>query len=77
MTKEIKIDNKKGGKRMNTDLRRVLRGLLGRTVTVSTDFAPVTGILSAIQVDYIVINEAAGTVVFVPVLEINSVREPI
>jgi hypothetical protein len=62
---------------MYTDLIRVLRKLLGRTVTVSTDFAPVTGILSSIQGDYIVINEAAGTVVFIPVIAINSVREPI
>lgn len=77
MTKEIKIDNKKGGKKMNNDLYSVLSGLLGTTVTVSTDFAPVTGILSSIQFDYIVINEAAGTVVFVPSLAINSVREPI
>ncbi|MBT2648916.1 DUF2642 domain-containing protein [Bacillus sp. ISL-34] len=62
---------------MSTDLRRVLIKLLGRTVTVSTDFAPVTGILSSVQFDYIVINEAAGTVVFVPGFAINSVREPI
>ncbi|MFJ8071036.1 DUF2642 domain-containing protein [Peribacillus sp. NPDC096447] len=59
------------------DLRNVLRSLLGRTVTVTTDFAPVTGILSSIQTDYIVITEAAGTVVFVPFSAINSVREPI
>ncbi|MGE6379430.1 DUF2642 domain-containing protein [Peribacillus muralis] len=60
-----------------SDLRRILLRLLGRTVTVSTDFAPVTGILSAIEADYIVISEAAGTVVFVPFRAINSVREPI
>ncbi|TKH02504.1 DUF2642 domain-containing protein [Peribacillus simplex] len=59
------------------DLRGVIAALLGRTVTVSTDFAPVTGILSSIQTDYIVITEAAGTVVFVPFNSINSVREPI
>ncbi|CAH0152908.1 hypothetical protein SRABI96_00758 [Peribacillus sp. Bi96] len=59
------------------DLKSVLRKLLGRTVTVSNDFAPVTGILSAIESDYIVISETAGTVVFVPLRAINSVREPI
>ncbi|MGE7760131.1 DUF2642 domain-containing protein [Peribacillus sp. NPDC097895] len=59
------------------DLKKVLKELIGRTVTVSTDFAPVTGILSAIEKDYIVISEAIGTVVFVPLREINSVREPI
>ncbi|MFJ9382252.1 hypothetical protein ACIROD_00645 [Peribacillus sp. NPDC101481] len=59
------------------DLRGALAALLGRTVTASTDFAPVTGILSSIQTNYIVITEAAGTVVFVPFNSINSVREPI
>lgn len=59
------------------DLRGALAALLGRTVTVSTDFAPVTGILSSIQTNYIVITEAAGTVVFVPFNSINSFREPI
>lgn len=59
------------------DLKKVLRRLLGKTVTVSNDFAPVTGILSAIEADYVVITEAAGSVVFVPFYAINSVREPI
>ncbi|AMM93282.1 DUF2642 domain-containing protein [Peribacillus simplex] len=59
------------------DLKKVLRRLLGKTVTVSTDFAPVTGILSAIEEDYVVITEAAGSVVFVPLYAQNSVREPI
>ena len=59
------------------DLKRVLRRLLGKTVTVSNGFAPVTGILSAIEADYIVISEAAGTVVLVPFRAIKSVREPI
>ncbi|MFE3976308.1 MULTISPECIES: hypothetical protein [unclassified Peribacillus] len=59
------------------DLKGVLRRLLGRTVTVSTDFAPVTGILSVIEEDYIVITEAAGSVVLVPLYAQNSVREPI
>ncbi|MDW7616843.1 DUF2642 domain-containing protein [Peribacillus simplex] len=59
------------------ELKRVLRRLLGKTVTVSTGFAPVTGILSAIEADYIVISEATGSVVFVPLNAIKSVREPI
>ncbi|MGE7184430.1 hypothetical protein ACQKKK_10590 [Peribacillus sp. NPDC006672] len=59
------------------DLKKVLRRLLGKTVTISTDFAPVTGILSAIEDDYVVITEAAGSVVLVPLSAHNSVREPI
>lgn len=58
-------------------LRGVITALLGRTVTASTDFAPVTGILSSIQTNYIVITEAAGTVVFVPFNSVKSVSEPI
>ncbi|MGG4265149.1 hypothetical protein [Peribacillus simplex] len=59
------------------DLKKVLRRLLGKTVTISTDFAPVTGILSVIEEDYVVITEAAGSVVLIPLNAHNSVREPI
>ncbi|EPZ47410.1 DUF2642 domain-containing protein [Alicyclobacillus acidoterrestris] len=62
-----------GGNRTPRNIRQVLLGLLNQNVTITTPFEPVTGTLTAVQRDYVVVIETTGNTVLIPIAQIESV----
>lgn len=58
-----------------TSIREVLQTLLNQQVEVTTAFDTITGTLAAVQDDYIVMVEGDGSLVLVPIDQIESVSE--
>ncbi|MUK87444.1 DUF2642 domain-containing protein [Ornithinibacillus sp. L9] len=56
-------------------LREVLLSLINEQVQVTTPFGPITGTLLVVKCDYIVIVEASGAQVLVPIDKIELVSE--
>lgn len=56
-------------------LRAFLMNLLNDQVTISTPLEPITGTLIAVQRDYVVMVESDGSLVLIPLSQIQSVTE--
>ncbi|GEO24327.1 hypothetical protein AAC03nite_01120 [Alicyclobacillus acidoterrestris] len=67
------LANLTGGNRTPRNIRQVLLGLLNQNVTITTPFEPVTGTLTAVERDYVVVLETTGNTVLIPIAQIESV----
>ncbi|GIN61737.1 hypothetical protein J27TS8_17300 [Robertmurraya siralis] len=56
-------------------LRAFLINLLNQQVTISTPLEPITGTLIAVQRDYVVMVESDGSLVLIPLSQIQTVTE--
>ncbi|WP_019152585.1 DUF2642 domain-containing protein [Robertmurraya massiliosenegalensis] len=56
-------------------LRAFLTNLLNEQVTISTPLEPITGTLIAVQRDYVVVVESDGSLVLIPLSQIQTVTE--
>lgn len=56
-------------------LRAFLTNLLNEQVTMSTPLEPITGTLIAVQRDYVVVVESDGSLVLIPLSQIQTVTE--
>lgn len=56
-------------------LRHLLLSLRNKQVEVSTPFETYTGNLTSVQLDYIILTESGGSIVFVRIAKIETVIE--
>lgn len=56
-------------------LRAFLTNLINEQVTISTPLEPITGTLIAVQRDYVVVVESDGSLVLIPLSQIQTVTE--
>ncbi|MGG0718530.1 hypothetical protein ABE096_13180 [Robertmurraya massiliosenegalensis] len=56
-------------------LRAFLTNLLNEQVTISTPLEPITGTLIAVQRDYVVMVESDGSLVLIPLSQVQTVTE--
>lgn len=64
-----------GGSTIPSSLRQLLNSLLNETVSVTVPFQTLTGTLIAVRSDYIVLVEPGGTIVEVPIANIELLSE--